>query len=1000
MAIGSTSTISNATAAVDTITATGAGALNLGATTSWTGAAKLASITATGAGAVTATIDGTVTAFTGGSGDDVLTVSTGISKTLDGGTGSNTLILNAAASSYNGVLNPNGAIHSLATNFQTLDLASGATGNYNASGFTALKVDALGAAAAFTNVAAGTGLTVTAAPGYGIGYVYATGTSTTNTFDLTLGTAATAASVDFGTITDSIGTAGTSGVKTISVHSLGTGVAGKVNTVALADNTTGIVTTLNVDGTEAADVNYAPATSSAITAINVTNTAAVDVVGVYVAAAGATYTGGAGRLTVSSATTGNVTTSVDSIVSGAGGVTATIGIGGAGGAAGSESVNLAASTAVQDSLTVANASSLAGRRVGVTGYQVTSSATTSDLLVEGTTKTAVSNAAAGTLSPTQAAGTYTASNGIITFGATESSSVNIQLLDAQAIVNASGDNKIAAFVNGGHTYVVTSDNSVTDKGSFTNTGSAVQVAADYTTLGYSAGDGVTIILNGVVTGGALKARDIDTTAHLVSRFNAISGGTYFSTTGSNQLQFDSQVTNSGSSLSSRHIESDGLVQLSGITGVQGFGGTAASNTILTTGVTNVGATSITAANTNVTTDDTGFSLQAITGGTATAVQTINNLAASAIITDAVTVSIGGVVTTQVGAAGTNSLTYSSSAAHTVTSLNVTGDNALTLTSGADTVFTSIVDGATTDTLAKISITGAGATTVSGITDTALTSIDASAATGAIVLGGSSALLSQTGLTVAGGTVANSIYVSGANDVITVAHAGAAGHLQTVTASGAGTSITLSHNATTLTSGDQYYVITANGIGDTINTSSVTNYGSGISASTISATGANDTLTLGAGLTGAHVVATLGQNATVTLGALGAGAGYVDLAVTAATANADSAGTFLYTTIKGAVAATNTLRLPTLTEVVVSTSAIDVAKATSLGNALDLVATGSGLTAGQGYLSWFQYGGNTYFLENIAEATATTGIDANDIIVKLTGLVDIGTLSVNSHVVAL
>ncbi len=123
-------------------------------------------------------------------------------------------------------------------------------------------------------------------------------------------------------------------------------------------------------------------------------------------------------------------------------------------------------------------------------------------------------------------------------------------------------------------------------------------------------------------------------------------------------------------------------------------------------------------------------------------------------------------------------------------------------------------------------------------------------------------------------------------------------------------------------------------------------------------------------------------------------------MTAATANADSAGTFLYTTIKGAVAATNTLRLPTLTEVVVSTSAIDVAKATSLGNALDLVATGSGLTAGQGYLSWFQYGGNTYFLENIAEATATTGIDANDIIVKLTGLVDIGTLSVNSHVVAL
>ena len=1002
-----TSTMSGATGAVDTITATGSGSLNLGNVPGWTGHANIASITATAAtGAVTAEIDGTVTSFAGGAGNDVVTVTTGISKTIDGGTGTNTLVLNNSAATYNGALTPNAAIFGDVKNFQTLDLASGATGSYNSSGFTALQNDGTGVAVAYTYVAAGTPLTVTATPSGGITYTLATGTSSTNTFGLTVGTPTLAANTSFGTITDNIAGTTAAAPTTVTLTSLGDG--SHTNTVALADNATGDMTTLNIAGTQAASVSYAPGTSSAITAITVTNSGAVNVTGVHVSAAGATYTGGAGMLTVNTGTTGNRSSSIDSVIAGSGGVTVTVGQGGSGLAAtGSESVNLTASTAVQDTVTVG-----ADTRVSVSGAQVTPSSTTSDILAV-TSKTALTNVTTSTA--TLSTGKYTAANGVITFGTGESSNVTIQLRDAQNIVNVAGANTIAAFVNNGNTYVVAADAGNTELASTTAT-----TAQTVTSSGFMSGDYVTLTINGVATNYTLASADVVSVDTLVSAFNTATSTSDFSNV-SGALTLTVGTNGSGSSVTS---VSDAVVQLSGVTGVQGFGSTAAGNTILTTGVSNVVHSSTTALAASTSVDETGYSAASwAAAGNVGSVHgtdsfTFANLAASAAITvDATSnTNMGDVVVTQVGAAGTNSLTVNlGSAAHhtTLDTLTVSGDNALvinTVESGASAI-TSLIDGGTTNTLATVTVTGGYTLDIAAVTDTALTKIDASAATGTFTLGDGTAL-TQSGLTVLGGTVANTINLAGANDTVKISVGAAGTLLQTIDATGANSSITL-------TGAGGHFAITATGIGDTIDTSGFTQDAN--TASTIHGTaatdpiGANDSLTLGAGNATDGVTAILGNSDTVTLGAKGAGAGYVNLNVGKTTTGATSSGSYHLTTIMGAVAGTdNLVFVGTTTSDVFHAGAINVASATSLANALDLASTHaaiSGLVATDTYgaVDWFQYGGNTYVIEHVGTADgtgtvpATTGLGASDIVVKLTGLVDLSggstTLS-GSHTLAL
>jgi len=73
--------------------------------------------------------------------------------------------------------------------------------------------------------------------------------------------------------------------------------------------------------------------------------------------------------------------------------------------------------------------------------------------------------------------------------------------------------------------------------------------------------------------------------------------------------------------------------------------------------------------------------------------------------------------------------------------------------------------------------------------------------------------------------------------------------------------------------------------------------------------------------------------------------------------------------------------------VFTAAAVNVAAAQSLTEALDLASTADGSTNGQ--IKWFQYGGNTYIVEDV---TAGATFAATDHVVKLTGSIDLSTAS--------
>ena len=62
--------------------------------------------------------------------------------------------------------------------------------------------------------------------------------------------------------------------------------------------------------------------------------------------------------------------------------------------------------------------------------------------------------------------------------------------------------------------------------------------------------------------------------------------------------------------------------------------------------------------------------------------------------------------------------------------------------------------------------------------------------------------------------------------------------------------------------------------------------------------------------------------------------------------------------------------------------------------LDLALAAATNNAVAGQINWFQYGADTYAVQNV---DGTNGIDATDIIVKLTGTVDLAASAVAAGV---
>lgn len=159
--------------------------------------------------------------------------------------------------------------------------------------------------------------------------------------------------------------------------------------------------------------------------------------------------------------------------------------------------------------------------------------------------------------------------------------------------------------------------------------------------------------------------------------------------------------------------------------------------------------------------------------------------------------------------------------------------------------------------------------------------------------------------------------------------------------------------------------------------------------------------------------TLAQKATVDAGAgndtivaaaaggtFTGGAGADTFNVAAAVVGTATPAGAVITSITDA-AATDKILFANLGAEVFTTTKLDVSTATALiggtVNALDLAAAAADSTT-NGQITWFQYGGDTYVVQELGANAAVIGTD--DIVVKLTGLIDLSTASYDAATNAL
>ena len=152
--------------ALTSVTASGAAGLNADVS----GAAGLTSINFSGTSASnTLTLNSTVQAYTGGSGNDVITISANATKAITGGSGTDRIVLNASGATFTATTGTN------VTGFESFGLGSAATGTYNLStlgqsGVSSIFVGLLNGASVITNIATGTVLNITDAPTQALTY--------------------------------------------------------------------------------------------------------------------------------------------------------------------------------------------------------------------------------------------------------------------------------------------------------------------------------------------------------------------------------------------------------------------------------------------------------------------------------------------------------------------------------------------------------------------------------------------------------------------------------------------------------------------------------------------------------------------------------------------------------------------------------------------------------------------------------------------------------------
>ena len=323
--------------------------------------------------------------------------------------------------------------------------------------------------------------------------------------------------------------------------------------------------------------------------------------------------------------------------------------------------------------------------------------------------------------------------------------------------------------------------------------------------------------------------------------------------------------------------------------------------------------------------------------------------------------------------------FTSSAAFTIANVEKL---TVTTTDADTTAQTAVIVTPLTATSAKeVTVSGnMGVSFIGGLTNTTLTSLDASGLTASGAFGG---------LTWTAGALAASSVIKGS----------AAG-TNTVIFSAANTAATF----VTYTGGTGNDVITgSNGLNNVVNLGNGTNSFTSTGAGNNTVTGGTgvDTITVGSG---ANVISTGAGNDVVHIGAA-AGLNTVDVGAGTDTVILDAIQTASrYSTSITGMAAGDIVDLSDVigTSAAVSTQTVMGAKIT-LGGAsafttyLNAASAGDGNTANT-IISWFQYNGNTYIVQDTS--AAATFQDGADTVVELVGLTTLTTSTIASGVITL
>ena len=902
---------------------------------------------------------------------------------------------------------------------------SSSGGSYDATGYTSLlEGSGNNASAFFSNVASGTSLWM---QGGGFSnYITPSNPTASSVFNLTLGldantvgSALPGQTLTNGIANESVSISGP--IPIINISSLGTGGTGN-NQITLSGSNYLAAPTININGDQNLSLQVDWNLGSHIK-VNANDKAAVTISysgDIYFTpgfvSSGATISGGGGLLTTSLSSnyvTFSNSISIDSVTSGTGGVNLTLGSGGAWdttktvvvkginyyGAygSGSETVDLTASAGAVDTIS-------------------TTSSYTTSIFNSGTV--AISNGTSG---------------GIKGFKIAASSLADLLALPS----NYYGPNVLVNHSTATHLSWLsdfTLANALDPSGALIKHLSSLQFTSSNGVITFSTIGSAQ--LSGFTSTELIKAAEliIDNISGVGNSSNAgifqTGGNTYVVSGGGGSITQNNNTTTNTNS----------VIELLGVTGITGFGSTASGSSILTSGITNNVAPSLTNTGTAAAAvyNALGYSsLNETSVSLGTTSTTINGLAASGILSLS-SAAFHAITTNQTGAAGTNSITINTNSSISSLTLNGTIDanssiSSLTLNGAWEaiinagyggihngpsaTIITSLVDGTrSTATLKNLVIQGYG-TTISSITDSVLTSIDATASYGTNTFGASATPLTNAGLNILLESGSGPLYGEGSG-------------AQTVFANGNSTTITQSSGVNTgllsisalgnndvlsfATSGFQSRNITISGSGDsvTLNGGGAGNtyVGGALSASggehATAHTGANnifklagygstDNIWVGSGNT-VNIDSTFTGIANIKVAgdAYGTGAGLITANGlpaqiadywSGATVTFDFTDAALTGGVKLAGSAPNATTMAT-------TAHVNVAIATTLNSALNLAAAYSGtIAAHNGVIDWFQFGGNTYIVESentTATAAAHSVLGAHDVVVKLTGLVDL------------